>query len=880
MVGKTISHYKVIEKLGEGGMGVVYKAEDTKLKRLVALKFLPREFIRDREAKKRFIHEAQAASALEHNNICNIHEIDETEDGQLFIIMAHYEGETLKGKIEQGPLGIAELMDIAIQIGEGLAAAHEADITHRDIKPANIMLTKRGEVKILDFGLAKLRGQTRLTKEGTTLGTAAYMSPEQAQGQEVDQRTDIFSLGVLLYEMLTGQQPFRGDYESAVFYAILNETPEPITGLRTGVPIELERVVFKCLEKAPEERYQSATDLLVDLKKLKKTLEKSKADSIDSATATEDIQTGSRRKGISILTATALGSLVVILAILAYFNLQPKDTVPHFRNPKRITSALGLEDHPTWSPEGGRLAYDSNQSGNRDIWVTQVTGGLPVNLTADHLGTDMSPSWSPDGSQIAFWSDRDGGGIFVMSALGGIPRKIISVMSSPTGFFGYPQWSKDGIKLACIVRDTAGFSVEIVSLSTRSSQRLPLPGTQPNRGDLNWSPDNRAFAYMDWYYKGVVGPVRVMRLADGKSILVSDSLSIAQNPFWSPDGRFLNYLSEGDIWQQRLRTDFVPEGPPQRLTTGIGMDRGIGSAAAFSPDGKKLAYSKGRSAGNLWSVPVPGPLDQPKTWADARQLTFDQSMIAYVDLSPDRQRLLFDSRRTGNWDLWMMSLLGDTLQQLTTDPAMDLHGMWSPNGQEIAFHSARSGNRDIWVMPTSGGRARQLTQHEAEDMWPQWSPDGREIAFGSHRSGNWDVWIIRSTGGEARQVTSHSSRDRHPQWSPDGKWLVFDSQRESDFPRLWRVPAEGGQPELLTEEHGQMPHWSRQSNRLYFKRNIEGTLTLWELSLENGRERQVLDLKSRPGMLHPNTLATDGKRLFFTWEEYVGDIWVMDVEKK
>ncbi len=279
MIGKTISHYKILEKLGGGGMGVVYKAEDTKLKRTVALKFLPQDLSRDDESKERFIHEAQAASALDHNNICTIYEIDETKpapgepgDGQMFIAMACYDGETLKKKIEGGPLKLEDAIDISLQISEGLSKAHEKDIVHRDLKPANVMLTQDGVVKILDFGLAKLRGQTKLTKVGTTLGTAPYMSPEQARGEEVDNRTDVFSLGVLLYEMLTGQLPFKGDYHEAIIYSILNEDQEPITGLRTGVPMELERIVNKCLEKEPSARYQQTNELAVDLQKVKKEL--------------------------------------------------------------------------------------------------------------------------------------------------------------------------------------------------------------------------------------------------------------------------------------------------------------------------------------------------------------------------------------------------------------------------------------------------------------------------------------------------------------------------------------------------------------------------------------------------------------------------------
>ena len=273
MIGTTISHYKILEKLGGGGMGVVYKAQDTRLDRPIALKFLPADLTRDTEARERFIHEAKAASGLQRNNICNIHDIEETKDGQLVIVMDCYEGETLKKKIERGPLTIEEALDLTVQVAEGLLKAHEKGIVHRDIKPANIMVTDDGVAKVLDFGLAKLARQTRLTKAGTTLGTFAYMSPEQTRGQQVDHRTDIWSIGVVLYEMLTGQLPFKGDYENAVVYSILNLHQVPITGLRTGVPAELERIVEKALAKNPAERYQHADDLVADLRTVKRQLE-------------------------------------------------------------------------------------------------------------------------------------------------------------------------------------------------------------------------------------------------------------------------------------------------------------------------------------------------------------------------------------------------------------------------------------------------------------------------------------------------------------------------------------------------------------------------------------------------------------------------------
>ena len=272
MIDKIISHYRIIEKIGSGGMGEVFLAEDTKLERKVALKFLPAQFSADEEERKRFIHEAKAASALDHPNICSVYEIGETPEGQLFIAMGYYAGQTLKEKMKAGPLPITESLGIAMQIADGLQEAHRNGIVHRDLKPANIMLTEQGVAKIVDFGLAKLKGLTRLTKSGTTLGTVAYMSPEQALGKEVDQRTDIWSLGVILYEMLTGKLPFKGEYDQAMLYAVINEEPESVSKIRSEIPDELQRIVRRVLAKRPENRYKTADELLKELKQFQQSI--------------------------------------------------------------------------------------------------------------------------------------------------------------------------------------------------------------------------------------------------------------------------------------------------------------------------------------------------------------------------------------------------------------------------------------------------------------------------------------------------------------------------------------------------------------------------------------------------------------------------------
>jgi serine/threonine protein kinase/tetratricopeptide (TPR) repeat protein len=315
MIGKTISHYKILEKLGEGGMGVVYKAEDTKLRRTVALKFLAPELGRDPEARKRFLHEAQAASALDHPSICTVYEVDEHE-GNAFIAMACLEGQSLKDRIASGPMKLEEATDIAIQIAEGLQEAHERGVIHRDIKPANVILTPKAQAKIMDFGLAKAPGRTKLTKTGMTLGTAAYMSPEQARGGEIDHRTDIWSLGVVLYEMISGRLPFGAEYEQALLYSILNEKPEPLTGLRTGVPMELEQLVDKCMEKDPAERYQTGGDLLADFSRLKRTMAELKVRSRSEARPSKGLQPSRRWPWIAAVAVVAAVAAIVLRAHL------------------------------------------------------------------------------------------------------------------------------------------------------------------------------------------------------------------------------------------------------------------------------------------------------------------------------------------------------------------------------------------------------------------------------------------------------------------------------------------------------------------------------------------------------------------------------------
>ncbi len=887
MIGLTVSHYRILETLGAGGMGVVYKAEDAKLKRHVALKFLPEDLSRDRRALERFHREAQAASALNHPNICTIYDIDAYE-GRPFIAMELLEGRPLNQCILGRPLGVDQTLELAIQIADGLDAAHAKGILHRDIKPANIFVTRSGHAKLLDFGLAKLvadapaearaAAPTRTADEplstpGTAVGTVAYMSPEQARGDTLDARSDLFSFGVVLYEMVTGRQAFTGGTSAVIFDAILHKAPTAPVRLNPDLPADLERIVNKAMEKARELRYQTAADLRVDLVRLKRD-----SDAAHAAASTEPPPSGRGRMAPAIgrrrwawwaagaAAVVALGAVVVTWRL---GGLAPSaDEVPHLANTAKLTTGLGVEDFPNWSPDGRTLAYQSDQAGNWDIWVTQVEGGQAVNRTADSASDDLGPVWSPDGQWIAFFSDREGGGYFVMPGVGGVARKVVAWPAGET-YPTWAQWSPDSAQIVFVLGQQTSPRLEIVTLSSGESRGLSLPDRPRNRSifDVSWSPDGRWLAYVRELSKiSATSELWLTRVSDGESLQLTGGSNKERSPIWSSDSSGLYVVSDRggtfDLWRYTLRGG-RPDGVPQKVTTGIEMLN-----AALSADGTKLAYSSGRTIQNLFRAPLLA--ERPATWNDATQLTFDDAAVELFDVSHDG-RLLFSSDRTGNWELWIAAAAGGEPRPLAADPALDSGPRWKPDGSEVVFYSSRTGHREIWLAPVGGGPVRQVTHGELEATAPAWSPDGREVVF--CRRG---LSVVSIQGGEERRLTTVGRGEAYPDWSPDGKWIVFTSTRDGAW-RLWRVPAAGGEAERLSAVLAFAPRWSLDGRQIYFPGLGDRLNNVWALGIDDRRVRPVTALSGRRGSLSTLGLATDGRYIYFTWQESRADLWVADI---
>ena len=745
MIGQTLSHFEILEKLGEGGMGVVYKARDTHLDRLVAIKILPPDKVGDRDRRLRFVQEAKTASALNHPGIVTIHDIAQ-HDGVDFIAMEFVSGRTLDHVIPRRGLRLNETVDYGIQIADALAAAHAAGIVHRDLKPSNIVVTEQGRIRILDFGLAKLverpgtgvwdEGPTNTltavaTAQGAIVGTVAYMSPEQAEGKVVDGRTDIFSFGSVLYEMVTGQRAFAGDTPLSTVTAVLREEPKQVSLMREDVPRELERVITRCLRKDPERRWQAMSDIKVALRELKEEVDSG----APAASAVPRFRPGRA------LWAVAALSLVVLagaISVLVWRNRSAGETapVPTPFTAIPLTAYPGREQQPSFSPDGNSVAFAWNGEAeeNWDIYVKLVGAGSPQRLTTDPA-LELSPAWSPDGSSIAFGRVRDDRrvAILVVPSRGGPEREVLEVVRA--GVLGRGEilaWSADSRFLAVATSPAEAEPVVLTAVDLATGATRPL--TKPSSG-------------FDTHLL----------------------------PSISPDGRTLAFVRQGrglrtgKLHVQALSASFEPVGEPRQLAGKPEFYHGV----AWSATGRDLIVSSG-SSGNvaLWRVPLQHPeqLERLSPFGDECR----QPAVAAL-----QGRLAF-TRASWDENTWRMTLsepgraAGAPVRVIGLTRS-ELNAQFSPDGSRIVFESMRSGTQELWVADQDGRNALQLTSFNGRlGGTPAWSPDGQSVAFDlRNEDGRGDVYVVPARGGAPVRLTNDPADDLVPSWSRDGQSISW-----------------------------------------------------------------------------------------------------------
>ena len=891
---QKLSRFRVVRKLGAGGMGEVFLAEDTLLGRKVALKLLPEGLFSDPEIRRRFSQEARTVSALNHPQIVTIYDVG-SADQRDFIAMEYVDGQTLREQIAAGPLEARRAFDVVAQTAGGLAAAHDAGVVHRDIKPENLMVTRNGQVKIMDFGLAKLVerrtapllasglatvGETPQptshgTATGVILGTVSYMSPEQAQGRPVDHRTDIFSLGLVLYEALTGSRPFSGKSAVETLHAIINEEPVSAAQRNPSVPPEATEILGKALAKDPAERYQHAGDFALDLRRARRVVE-----------------SGISRPAVRVSVAPTSGPrpilwagvalAVAALAAGAWYlgrsgarhggsNLAGVTLTP-------LTSEPGYEGEPTFSPDGETIAYVSNRTGNFDIFLKQVSGGPDVNIT-NSPGDDVQPAFSPDGKQIAFVSTREsrtrltyenfgvpptGGDIWVVPALGGSPRRI-----AESGNF--PSWSPDGASL--LFTSGRAFNKKVLRVPSAGGEAREIPIRSP--GGL------RSFRFVLYPTlspdgKWVLVQVEQFRVFVAPSAGGGDAklLCRGRSPVWAPDGRSVIYSNADpgknfSLW----RVPFSPEngaagGPAEPVTVG----RGVDTQATISHDGRQIAFTAIEQTFNLETIPFDA--ETGRVTGEVKILTSGNNDIEWKSPSPDGRSMVYGNAAR----IWRLDP-GQAAYPLTNDPAfIDNQPRWSPDGRSILFErepAAERGNFSVWMTAADGANPRQLV---AKARVPYWMPDSRGITYSS--TSDFYLYQLDLATGRSRRVTEDQTLAPLHTVSPDGKWIVYQSSAEARVTIRAR-PIDGGKTLVVASAPGQMgsghPMLSPSGNWFYYQVDHKNMYRVPGPS-QGWRKAEPVKVTNFPEsglFIEDPRLSMDGKQLIYSRGRITGDLWLL-----
>ncbi len=786
MLGDTLLHYRIVSQIGSGGMGAVYRAEDLKLHREVALKILPPELAGNVERFERFQREARSVAALNHPNIVTLFSVEE-DAGRHFITMELVKGRPLNQVIPKGGLGVKEFLDLAIPLADALAAAHEKGITHRDLKPANVMIDEAGRVKVIDFGLAKAAGTTgsedlsqapteQLTMEGRILGTPAYMAPEQVEGKPVDQRTDIFALGILYHEMLTGDRPFKGDSTMAIMSAVLKDEPESISSLRPEIPVEISRIIRRCLHKKPSDRAQSALDVRNELRELQQEFL--------SGTLTSMHASPAAARGRNSIVNWTLGivGLNVVIAVVAFFYWKgdggDSQTTSEQGAASRALVASGipkitrlattdrLEAMPTFSPDGRHIAFVAAVGQFKQIFIREVGSPESRQLTEgefDHI----QPAWGPGTNTLYYAKSlKSGSGIGIGDAKIGLyitEQAEIVRHDLQTG-------ERTAILSDAAYPAVAPAGSELVFVSGRRIFKSDLQGGR--RAQL--TEDEEAVSHAD---PRVAADGRVVfrrfNVSEGahhiavvtpqhQMTVVREGASL--NPTWHPSGDYIYFTmyrgSGRNIWRLPVTVTNTAAGEPEPVTVGGGDDL----EPAFSPDGRRMVFSVSSVNADIYRLaldPATGATNGPPAEKLAFNSNREDSRAAWAP-SVEQPMLAFNSDRGGDMNLYIWRERDNSVTQVTSGPGGDYQATWSPDLRQLAFFSSRGGHGDIYVVGTNAiSKPVQLTVAPGLDYNPFFSPDGRHIAFLSEREGQFDTYLMDADGKNQRRLPRSAPGHRY-----------------------------------------------------------------------------------------------------------------------